>query len=246
MKAFRTLYRANLTEFLSNRRALFLTIAFPVLFITIFGLVFTNQDKADARIGVACATPDDAVAKAIFKAFQDVTHRDMNGDGGHRLDRRREEPVLRVGIHRRRRDGPARRPAARAARCRHHDSSDLGDKAADAKERALKAAAEEQRDMQDMADLMEDDDKTGKPSSKSTPAAVAPTPSPAPTASPASTPGPDTNVPAAPVAPDYRPLPPDTHPHLARHHRSCARRHRRRHHRPAAFARPRNASQHRA
>ena len=57
MKAFRKLYRANLTEFLSNRRALFLTVAFPILFIVIFGLVFTNQDKADARIGVASRRP---------------------------------------------------------------------------------------------------------------------------------------------------------------------------------------------
>ncbi len=53
MNALRELYWANLTEFLSNKRALGLTIAFPVLFIVIFGLVFTNQDKQFARIGIA-------------------------------------------------------------------------------------------------------------------------------------------------------------------------------------------------
>ena len=53
MKALRELYWANLTEFLSNKRALGLTIAFPVLFIVIFGLVFTNQDKQVAKIGLA-------------------------------------------------------------------------------------------------------------------------------------------------------------------------------------------------
>lgn len=57
MRALLELYRANLTEFLSNRRALFLTIAFPVLFIVIFGLVFTNQDKQDAKVGVVNLDP---------------------------------------------------------------------------------------------------------------------------------------------------------------------------------------------
>ena len=59
MKALRELYFANLTEFLSNRRALFLTIAFPVLFIVVFGLVFTNQDKIDVNIGLANADDGD-------------------------------------------------------------------------------------------------------------------------------------------------------------------------------------------
>ena len=201
MKAFRTLYRANLTEFLSNRRALFLTIAFPVLFITIFGLVFTNQDKADARIGVACATPDDEVSKAIFKALQTVTHRDMNGDGVVDVKDAEKNPfselefvagdeaALRVDLRRGRLDAVVTIPA------------DLSDKAADAKIRALKAAAEEQRGMEDLADLVADDDKADPSSPKPTPAASASVP--APTASPAQTPSaspapdPDVNVPAA-------------------------------------------------
>ncbi len=86
MKAFRKLYRANLTEFLSNRRALFLTVAFPILFIVIFGLVFTNQDKADARIGVAAADPGDEVGKEIVKALQQVPKGDARP--GERVDKR--------------------------------------------------------------------------------------------------------------------------------------------------------------
>ena len=194
MKAFRTLYRANLTEFLSNRRALFLTIAFPVLFITIFGLVFTNQDKADARVGVACVTPDDEVSKAIFKALQTVTHRDMNGDGViDKTDAEKnpfselefvpgDETALRADLRRGRIDAVITIPP------------DLGDKAADAKARALKAAAEEQREAEDMADLMADDDKADKATPKSTPAATL---VPTPVATPAPTPEPDITAAAA-------------------------------------------------
>ncbi len=191
MKAFRTLYRANLTEFLSNRRALFLTIAFPILFITIFGLVFTNQDKADARIGVACATPDDEVSKAILKALQDVTHRDMNGDGViDQTDAEKnpfaelvfvpgDETAMRADLRRGRIDAVITIPP------------DLAAKAADAKGHALQAAAEEQRGLEDMADLMADDDKADHATPK-------PSPTPGPAATPApTTPGPDVNIAAA-------------------------------------------------
>ncbi len=193
MKAFRTLYRANLTEFLSNRRALFLTIAFPVLFITIFGLVFTNQDKADARIGVACATPGDAVSKAIFQALQTVTHRDLNGDGV--IDKKDaeknpfgelqfvagDETVLLADLRRGRIDAVVTIPA------------DLAAKAADARGRALKAAAEEQRGIEDMADLMADDDQADPSAPKPASPAPAVTPTPAPTP----TPTPEANAAAA-------------------------------------------------
>ncbi len=195
MKAFLTLYRANLTEFLSNRRALFLTIAFPVLFITIFGLVFTNQDKADARIGVACVTPDDPVAKAILQGLQEVSHRDLNDDGV--IDTKDaeknpfselrfvpgDEAAMLADLRRGRIDAVITIPA------------DLGPKAADAKVHALKAAAEEQREMDDMADLMDDDDKADKSPPKPTPAPS--TPVPAPAATPAPTPEPDLNAAAA-------------------------------------------------
>ena len=81
MRALSKLYRANLTEFLSNRRALFLTIAFPVLFICIFGAVFTNQDKADANVGIAVEDSNDEIAKQITGALDDAVKGDLNHDG---------------------------------------------------------------------------------------------------------------------------------------------------------------------
>ncbi len=81
MRALRKLYLANLTEFLSNRRALFLTIAFPVIFICIFGAVFTNQDKAEATIGIASDDPQDPVTKGIVQALDAAAKGDTNGDG---------------------------------------------------------------------------------------------------------------------------------------------------------------------
>ncbi len=81
MKALRELYFANLTEFLSNRRALFLTIAFPVLFITIFGLVFTNQDKIDVRIGLANAD-DGQIGRQIADALESAPKTNLTGAPG--------------------------------------------------------------------------------------------------------------------------------------------------------------------
>ncbi len=81
MRALRKLYLANLTEFLSNRRALFLTVAFPVIFICIFGAVFTNQDKADATVGLAVEDPQDPVTKGIVQALDAAVKGDTNGDG---------------------------------------------------------------------------------------------------------------------------------------------------------------------
>ena len=81
MKALSKLYRANLTEFLSNRRALFLTIAFPVLFIVIFGAVFTNQDKAFADIGIVVEDGSDPVAREIVQAIESAPRGDLPNGG---------------------------------------------------------------------------------------------------------------------------------------------------------------------
>ena len=81
MKALSKLYLANLTEFLSNRRALFLTIAFPVIFIVIFGAVFTNQDKAFADIGIVVEDAGDAVSQEIVKGLESAPKGDLSGGG---------------------------------------------------------------------------------------------------------------------------------------------------------------------
>ena len=162
MKAFRKLYRANLTEFLSNRRALFLTVAFPIIFITIFGLVFTNQDKADARIGIALADPADEVSKEIVQALQQIPHGDAKpGEHVSNADAEKnpfselvfvtgDERALKEDLRRGRIDAVVTIPAG------------LTDRAADAKERALKIAAAELQGMRDMADLVDDDDDDAK------------------------------------------------------------------------------------
>jgi ABC-2 type transport system permease protein len=72
MNALFQLYWANLTEFLSNRRALFLTVAFPILFIVIFGLVFTNQEKQSATIGVIVRDTGE-VGPQILNGLQEMT-----------------------------------------------------------------------------------------------------------------------------------------------------------------------------
>ena len=79
MRALFELYRANLTEFLSNRRALGLTVAFPVFFIVIFGLVFTNQDKQDAKIGIALED-NGPIGEGIATAIEKL--KDAGASGG--------------------------------------------------------------------------------------------------------------------------------------------------------------------
>ena len=197
MRAFRKLYRANLTEFLSNRRALFLTVAFPILFIVIFGLVFTNQDKADARIGVAAADPGDEVSQEIIKALQQVPKGDTKP--GERVDNDSaeknpfselefvsgDERALREDLRRGRIDAVITIPAG------------LTDKAAAAKERALKQSTEELQGMKDLADLADDDDdggggggSDGGKDKSHAPAAPTPTPAAAPVPAPSPTPEP--------------------------------------------------------
>ena len=92
MKALSKLYLANLTEFMSNRRALFLTIAFPVLFIVIFGAVFTNQDKSDATIGIVVEEKDDAISAEIVKALESAPKGELTPDGKVQEKEREKNP----------------------------------------------------------------------------------------------------------------------------------------------------------
>ena len=197
MKAFRKLYRANLTEFLSNRRALFLTVAFPILFIVIFGLVFTNQDKADARIGIVAAQPGDEVTKEIIQALQQVPRGDAKpGASDNKAAAERnpfselvfvtgDDRALRDELRRGRIDAVITIPAG------------LTDKATAAKERALKTAASELQDLKDLADDTDESDDTGDknkaktPISPTVPAAATPMPAPVATPKPSPSPTPD-------------------------------------------------------
>ena len=53
MQAFWQLYLANVKEFVRDRMAMFWTLAFPVFFIAIFGLIFSNDTGATFDIGLA-------------------------------------------------------------------------------------------------------------------------------------------------------------------------------------------------
>jgi ABC-2 type transport system permease protein len=92
LKALRELYLANLTEFLGNRRVLFLTIGFPVVFIIIFGLVFTNQDKVDARIGIA-NEDDGEIGIQLTKAFEALPKGDPDRAASHNKDEEDKNPL---------------------------------------------------------------------------------------------------------------------------------------------------------
>jgi ABC-2 type transport system permease protein len=85
MKAFGQLYLANAREFLGNRKALFLTIAFPVIFVVLFGLIYSNHDKVDGSVGIVDADGGElgrqitAALKAIPQAGADRNgHLDRN------------------------------------------------------------------------------------------------------------------------------------------------------------------------
>ena len=176
MKAFRNLYRANLTEFLSNRRALFLTIAFPIIFITIFGLVFTNQDKADAKIGIVADDPNDPVTRALIDALRDLPKARIDKDGKPDAKNAEHNPFSELKFI-----VADKSPLLMDLRQGHLDAlitipAGLADKVGVAQERALKAAAEEQSEMKDLTDLASDDsdDRTASPppTPRSTPAPI--------------------------------------------------------------------------
>ena len=52
MKIFRHVFIANLKEFLRDRSSLFWFLAFPVIFIFIFGMVYSGNSEQNFRIGV--------------------------------------------------------------------------------------------------------------------------------------------------------------------------------------------------
>lgn len=52
MSSFRHLYVATIREFVRDRTALFWTLAFPVMFIIIFGIIFSGNDDISFDIGV--------------------------------------------------------------------------------------------------------------------------------------------------------------------------------------------------
>jgi ABC-2 type transport system permease protein len=70
MRAFLQLYRANWSEFLGDRRALFLTVAFPVILILLFGVLFSNPDKVNANVGLVVDGDAASISEQLAVAFE--------------------------------------------------------------------------------------------------------------------------------------------------------------------------------
>ena len=72
MHAFAQLYLANVKEFVRDRMALFWTLAFPIFFIVIFGLIFNGIGNSTFDVGLAVEDQGPA-ATALQQAFKSVS-----------------------------------------------------------------------------------------------------------------------------------------------------------------------------
>ena len=103
--ALRAMIAANLKMTVRNRQAIFWNLAFPAIFILIFGAVFGHDDGVDFAVGIAgravarCRT-DAVAAMAASDAFtlHEGTAEDESGGAGGRRPRR--GPRLRAGAGR--------------------------------------------------------------------------------------------------------------------------------------------------
>ena len=68
MKAFFQLYLSNVKEFTRDRMAMFWTLAFPIVFILIFGIIFSGNNNPSYDIGLAVEDrgPIGAALGAVF------------------------------------------------------------------------------------------------------------------------------------------------------------------------------------
>lgn len=72
MKAFRALSAANIKAFMRDRMGMFWTLAFPVFFILIFGMVFSGGGQQNYSLGVAIEDQS-PVAQQIGHVFKQVS-----------------------------------------------------------------------------------------------------------------------------------------------------------------------------
>ncbi len=71
MKAFFQLYVANLKEFTRDRMAMFWTLAFPIFFIVLFGVIFSGGGTTTFNVGVVVEDKG-PIGAALGKAFSSV------------------------------------------------------------------------------------------------------------------------------------------------------------------------------
>jgi ABC-2 type transport system permease protein len=70
VKSFLFLLKAGFQEFVRDRMALFWTLAFPIMFVVIFGLIFSNQDASAFHVGVVLEDESDQTALGFFCIFE--------------------------------------------------------------------------------------------------------------------------------------------------------------------------------
>jgi ABC-2 type transport system permease protein len=71
MKALWQLYLANVKEFVRDRMAMFWTLAFPIFFIVIFGIIFSGTSGTTFDVGLA-VEDNGPTATALQQAFRSV------------------------------------------------------------------------------------------------------------------------------------------------------------------------------
>jgi ABC-2 type transport system permease protein len=70
MRSFTSLYRATIREFTRDKTALFWTLAFPIMFILIFGAIFSGGDDISFTIGVVNQDGDGSTQ--LVEGFQQI------------------------------------------------------------------------------------------------------------------------------------------------------------------------------
>lgn len=76
MRSFTHLYLATVREFVRDRTALFWTLAFPVMFIFIFGVIFGSSGDISFDIGVV--NQDGAASQPLVAGFQQIDAFDVH------------------------------------------------------------------------------------------------------------------------------------------------------------------------
>lgn len=65
MKLFKEMFFANIKELIRDREGLFWLIAFPIIFIFIFGIVFSGTDEVNVDIGIIADTQNNLVNQIV-------------------------------------------------------------------------------------------------------------------------------------------------------------------------------------
>ncbi len=79
MKPFFSLLNASFKEFVRDRMAMFWSLVFPIMFILIFGTVFSEQDSGGYPVGVVLQDKDDQAALGFFCTYE-MADREDGGD----------------------------------------------------------------------------------------------------------------------------------------------------------------------